>query len=50
MLTDELEFEARYYLLEARRLQREGMKLLHEADDMLEHAVTTWQRVKEVGG
>lgn len=50
MLTDELEFEARYYLLQARRLQSEGMKLLHEADDMLKHSVLTWQRVKEVGG
>lgn len=47
MLTDELEFEARYYLAEGRRLQKEGMQLLHKADDMLEHAVETWQRVRE---
>ena len=53
MLTDErihLEFEARYYLAEAKRLQREGMSLIKEADDMLEHAVLTWNRAKEVGG
>jgi hypothetical protein len=46
----ELEFEARYYLSEAKRLQRQGMSLIHEADDMIEHAVNTWNRAKEVGG
>jgi hypothetical protein len=45
-----LDFEARYYLAEARRLQKEGMKLVHEADDMLEHAVLTWERAKEARG
>lgn len=44
----QLEFEARYYLAEARRLQKQGMSLIREADDMLEHAVTTWNRAKEV--
>jgi hypothetical protein len=43
-----LEFEARYYLAEARRLQQQGMRLIREADDMLEHAVNTWNRAKEV--
>jgi hypothetical protein len=43
-----LEFEARYYLSEAKRLQQQGMRLIREADDMLEHAVTTWNRAKEV--
>jgi hypothetical protein len=46
----ELEFEARYYLSEAKRLQRQGMSLIREADDMLEHAVLTWERAKEVAG
>jgi hypothetical protein len=53
MVTDDrtqLEFEARFYLAEAKRLQRQGMTLIHEADDMLEHAVLTWNRAKEVGG
>jgi len=44
----QLEFEARYYLAEAKRLQREGMRMIHEADDMMEHAVLTWNRAKEV--
>jgi hypothetical protein len=51
MLTDDriqLEFEARFYLSEAKRLQRQGMSLIREADDMLEHAVATWNRAKEV--
>lgn len=46
----QLEFEARYYLAEAKRLQRQGMSLIKEADDMLENAVDTWKRAKEVGG
>jgi hypothetical protein len=46
----QLEFEARFYLAEAKRLQRQGMSLIHEADDMLEHAIDTWNRAKEVGG
>ena len=46
----QLEFEARYYLAQARRLQRESMSLIKEADDMLENAVETWKRAKEVGG
>ncbi len=46
----ELEFEARYYLSEAKRLQRQGMALIREADDMLENAVLTWERAKEVAG
>jgi hypothetical protein len=53
MLSDErmqLEFEARYYLAEAKRLQRQGMSLIRESDDMLEHAVLTWNRAKEVSG
>jgi hypothetical protein len=45
-----LEFEARYYLAEARRLQKQGMLLIHEADNLLEKSVSTWQRAKEVGG
>jgi hypothetical protein len=45
-----LEFEARYYLAEAKRLQRQGMALVHEADDMLELAVSTWERAKEMAG
>jgi hypothetical protein len=44
----QLEFETRYYLAEAKRLQREAMQMLHESDDMLEHAVLTWNRAKEV--
>lgn len=47
---DDLEFEARYYLAESKRLQKEGMSLIHEADTMLEHAISTWSRAKEVGG
>jgi hypothetical protein len=47
---EELEFEARFYLSEAKRLQKEGMALIKEADDMIEHAVETWNRSKEVGG
>jgi hypothetical protein len=43
-----LEFEARYYMAEARRLQQQGMRLIRESDDMLEHAVNTWNRAKEV--
>ena len=53
MLTDKrshLEFEARYYLAESKRLQREGMSLIRQADDLLEHAVSAWDRAKEVGG
>ncbi len=46
----ELEFEARFYLAEAKRLQRQGMSLIHEADDMIENAINTWNRAKEVGG
>lgn len=46
----DLEFEARYYLAESKRLQKEGMSLIHEADTMLEHAISTWSRAKEVGG
>lgn len=51
MLNDEraqLEFEARFYLAEAKRLAKQGMSLIKEADDMLEYAVSTWQRAKEV--
>jgi hypothetical protein len=44
----QLEFEARYYLAESKRLQKQGMSLIHEADTMLEHAVNTWDRAKEV--
>ena len=46
----ELEFEARYYLSESRRLQKQAIVMIHEADTMLEHAVSTWNRAKEVGG
>ena len=45
-----LEFEARYYLSEAKRLQKQSMSLMREADDMLEHALETWNRSKEVSG
>jgi hypothetical protein len=48
--TEHLQFEARYYLAEARRLQKQGMLMLHQADDMIEHAVLSWSRAKEVGG
>lgn len=44
----ELEFETRYYLAEARRLQRQSMALMRESDDMMEHAVLTWQRAREL--
>ena len=47
MLDEQLVFEARYYLAEGRRLQKQGMSLLREADDMIEHAVLTWQRARE---
>lgn len=47
--TEQLRFEARYYLAEARRLQKQGMLMLHEADDMIEHAVLTWSRAREEG-
>jgi hypothetical protein len=47
---EELKFEARYYLSEARRLQKESMALMHKADDMFENAVLTWERAKEVAG
>ncbi len=43
----QLEFEARYYLAEGKRLQKQAMSLMREADDMLEHAVLTWQRARE---
>jgi hypothetical protein len=43
----QLEFEARYYLAEGRRLQKQGMSLIREADDMIELAVTTWKRARE---
>lgn len=46
----QLEFEARYYLEKSRSLQRHGMSLIKEADDMLENAIDTWKRAKEVGG
>lgn len=46
----DLEFEARYYLAESKRLQKEGMSIIYEADTMLEHAISTWSRAKEVGG
>ena len=46
----ELQFEARFYLAEAQRLRKQGAALLEEADRMLEHAVNTWERVKEVAG
>jgi len=45
-----LEFEARYYLAESKRLQKEAMLLMHSSDDMLEHAILTWERAKEVAG
>jgi hypothetical protein len=48
MLKDELEFEARYYLSESRRLSKEALTLMHKSDDLLELAVDTWYRAKEV--
>lgn len=48
--SQELQFEARFYLAEARRLRKQGAALLEEADQMLEHAVKTWDRAKEVAG
>jgi hypothetical protein len=45
---DSLVFEARYYVLKARELNREGLRMIREADDMLELAHSTWARAKEV--
>lgn len=44
----ELEFEARFYLSRSRELQKQGMALIKEADDMLELSIDTWNRAKEV--
>lgn len=44
-----LQFEARFYLSEAGRLRKQATAMLEEADKMLEHAVLTWDKVKEVG-
>lgn len=46
-LKEELEFEARYYLSESRKLQNKAKDLLVQADKMLELSVNTWQRARE---
>jgi hypothetical protein len=47
---ESLEFEARYYLAESRRLSQDAMEIFKTADDLLEKAVETWARAKEVAG
>ena len=44
----ELQFEARFYLAEAQRLRKQAEVMLKQADEMRDHAVMTWSRVKEV--